>query len=655
MASNIFNELKPQIDNLKLPEGTSIGYGGDYEGQAEVFTPMTIALGLSIVIIFFILLFQFKKVKLSALIMATMLLGLPGAAIGLKLVGYPFSLTAFIGITSLCGMVVRNGIILIDYARILRGKNNMPIHEAALKAGKRRMRPIFLTSAAAAVGVIPMIMSGSLLWGPLGTVICFGLLISMVLTLYILPILYSLVYSDKTDKPSGFWSLPKSVVIVLVIFSIPLLSNKAEAQTLSLDSCKTLALRNNYKVKSAVSEVTQSLEVKKNAFTNYFPKVSAGVTAVKMNDYLIKGNIPEMNLPVYDGNPANLATATQFAYFPATSLKMLDYLNMANVIVAQPIYTGGRITNGNKLANLGYEISKEKQAMTTTEVLVKTEELYWTVITLSEKLKTLDSYIQLLDTLYHDVNVSLKAGLIQRSDLLKVQLKQNELQVNRMKLTDGIALSKMALCQHIGFDYDITLSLSSSPNEELLLGYQNSSDDAVVNRNEYKILEKAVTAEELQKKMIAGEFLPRVSVGATGWYLDMMNSTNKNAMVFATVSIPITDWWGGSHKIKESRAKAESARYRLAETSELLALQITQVRNEMNQNYFQISIAQKSVEQAQENFKVTNDNYKAGVSGMSDLLEAQSAFQSALNGLTEAKCNYQIAKAKYLQAVNSYK
>jgi outer membrane protein TolC len=126
-------------------------------------------------------------------------------------------------------------------------------------------------------------------------------------------------------------------------------------------------------------------------------------------------------------------------------------------------------------------------------------------------------------------------------------------------------------------------------------------------------------------------------------------------MVFATVSIPITDWWGGSHKLKESRAKVESARYKLAETTELLALQIAQVTDVMNENFFQISIAQKSVEQAEENLKVTNDNYKAGVTGMSDLLEAQSDYQSVVNNLTEAKCNYQIAKAKYLQAVNSYK
>ena len=131
--------------------------------------------------------------------MLTMILGIPGAFFGVKLLGYPASLTGLMGITSLCGLVVRNGIILIDYARELREKDKkLTIKEAALAAGKRRMRPIFLTSAAASGAVIPMIISRSMLWGPLGTVICFGLMVSMILTIYILPVLYTWVMSENT-------------------------------------------------------------------------------------------------------------------------------------------------------------------------------------------------------------------------------------------------------------------------------------------------------------------------------------------------------------------------------------------------------------------------------------------------------------------------
>ena len=655
ISNNIFEELRPQIDALKLPEGTSINYGGDLEASFESLVPMAIALLLSIVLIFFIILFQFKKIKLSLLIMSTMLLVLPGVAIGLTVTGYAFSITAFIGIISLCGMVVRNGIILIDYARELHEKEKLTVRAAALAAGKRRMRPIFLTAAAAAVGVIPMIASRSPLWGPLGTVICFGLLISMVLTLFALPVLYSFAYSDKKNKKSK-WAIPTSAMMVILMISFSAISTNTKAQTYSLDSCKNLALKNNFKIKEAVSDVAESEQVKKNAFTNYFPKVNASATAIKFNDYLIKGNIPQMNLPVYDGNMANLSAATQFTYFPGMEIKAINNAKVANIMAMQPVFAGGRIYNGNRLASVGIEINKDKQAMTTTDVIVRTEELFWTVLSLEEKLKTLDNYIQLLDTLQRDVNNALKAGLIQRNDLLKVQLKRNDLLVSRFKLTNGLTLSKHALCQQIGIPFDSTTRFTNIQTiEETSNLVLSNPSEAVTSRNEYKLLQKVVTVQELQKKMDVGECLPQLTVGAVGIYSDVMDTKTKNAMLLATISLPISDWWGGSHKIKEGNIKIQAAQNKLTETSELLILQITQVQNELNEQLYQINIDHQSVEQARENLKVTEDNYKAGVVGMSDLLEAQSTFQNALNSLTEAQYNYQIKRAKYLQTINNYK
>ncbi|HPT30479.1 MAG TPA: TolC family protein [Prolixibacteraceae bacterium] len=432
-------------------------------------------------------------------------------------------------------------------------------------------------------------------------------------------------------------------------------SNATQLTGLSLDSCLNLAVRNNFRIKQAASEVAQSEQLKKSAFTNYFPKVNAGFSAVKMSDYLIKSSIPQMNLPVYDGNPVNLRTATQFAYFPGLSLNLVDYMNLGYAMAAQPIFTGGRIFYGNKLAGTGYEISQQKKSMTETEVMVRTEELYWTTLSLMEKLGTVDSYQKLLDTLNRDVTAALNAGLVKRNDLLKVRLKQNELEENRRKLTEGIELSKKALCQHIGIPYDNSLGLTDTVGTMVNpLQIVVDPDLAVRNRNEYKMLEKAVHAEKLQKKMVMGEYLPQVSVGVAGVYTDVMDKTDELGIAFATVSIPISDWWGGSHKIRQSQAKVESAGYRLQETGELLSLQITQVQNELNQNFFHIGYAEKSLNLAQENLKITRDNYDAGTAGMSELLEAQSVLEEALNNLTEAKCNYQISLAKYKQAINDY-
>ena len=186
----ILAELKPELKKIKTGSDVQLTYGGEEESELENYTPLSKAMLAGVMLIYFILLFQFKRSRLVFLVMLTMPLSFLGAAMGLVLTGYPFGLTSFLGIMSLMGIVVRNGIILIDYAEELRNKNGMLLAEAAVAAGKRRMRPIFLTSFAAAVGVVPMIVSGSSLWGPLGAVVCFGLLISMILTLYVLPVMY---------------------------------------------------------------------------------------------------------------------------------------------------------------------------------------------------------------------------------------------------------------------------------------------------------------------------------------------------------------------------------------------------------------------------------------------------------------------------------
>ena len=202
VPSRIVAKLLPLWNEIELPDGVHMSLGGEHEMQQENMGPMILALGTAVVIIFLILVWHFKSISHAILSLTTMPLSILGAAVGLMAMNYPFGFTCFIGILALCGIVVRNGIILIDYADELREKEGLNVKEAAILAAERRMRPIFLTSAAAAIGVIPMIISRSSLWGPLGTVICFGLLVSMVLTLFVLPALYYLFFKgqDKKEK-----------------------------------------------------------------------------------------------------------------------------------------------------------------------------------------------------------------------------------------------------------------------------------------------------------------------------------------------------------------------------------------------------------------------------------------------------------------------
>jgi multidrug efflux pump subunit AcrB len=189
-ASTILKSVKPQIEKLQLPDGISIKYGGDEESSGENQPGMMTALGVSLILIFITLLFQFKSFGKTLIILSTFPLSLLGAFLGLYITGNPIGMTAFMGIISLIGIVVRNGIILVDYADELVRDHGYTVRAAALAAAKRRMRPIFLTSAAAAVGVVPMIVNKSPLWAPLGSVLAFGLIVSMILTLFVVPVLY---------------------------------------------------------------------------------------------------------------------------------------------------------------------------------------------------------------------------------------------------------------------------------------------------------------------------------------------------------------------------------------------------------------------------------------------------------------------------------
>ncbi len=188
--------------NLQLPSGYRIEYGGEDENQRETFGEMRVALGISLVLIFLILLLQFRKLSDALIVMAAFPLALPGAALGLFITHNPFGFTAFIGVISLGGLVVRNSIILVDYIHE-RMKHGVDLEEATLEAGERRLRPIFLTTMAAAVGVTPMILSRSSMWSPLASVIAFGLLGSMFFTLVVIPVLFVVVNTKKVSKPAS--------------------------------------------------------------------------------------------------------------------------------------------------------------------------------------------------------------------------------------------------------------------------------------------------------------------------------------------------------------------------------------------------------------------------------------------------------------------
>ena len=438
-----------------------------------------------------------------------------------------------------------------------------------------------------------------------------------------------------------------NIIIVLTFFSVPL-----KAQNITLDSSKVLALENNKNLKASRLKLAASEKVKKNAFTNYFPKVSATAFAFRSSDYLLDIETPEMNLPVYDGNPANLPIANQFAYVPSLNIQALDYANTAVITATQPIYAGGRIRNGNKLADLGVDISESQLNLSTDQVLVTTEEYYWNLVALQEKKITLSSYDKLLQTLQKEVGDFYEAGMVNKSDLLKVKLELNKIEANRLKLDNGIEILKMVYCLHIGIPYNESIEVSDSiiainPPES----YFVEPSVALTNRQEYYMLNKAVDAEILQKKMTRGEYLPQIAVGVGGMYLDAFKQDDTYGLAFATLSIPISDWWGGSYKLQENEIKIKIAQSNLEEKSELLQLQISKSYKDLTESYKQIDIANSSLMQSIEYEIEVKNNFDAGISSTSDLLEARAQTQQAKDAQIDAKIQYRIKLTNYLQVV----
>lgn len=194
--------LMDSISRLDLPQEVVVDRGGEWENTMDTLPQILSGLALAVAIIFFILLFHYAQADTAILLLFSLLLCMPGAALGLIIQDTDMSLTCVLGIVSLMGILVRNAIVLLDYAEELRNEGQ-PVHDAVLNASKRRMRPIFLTSAAATMGVLPMVIGNSALWKPMGVVIFWGTPVTMIFILTVIPVAYSMMKCRQkgADKP----------------------------------------------------------------------------------------------------------------------------------------------------------------------------------------------------------------------------------------------------------------------------------------------------------------------------------------------------------------------------------------------------------------------------------------------------------------------
>ena len=441
-----------------------------------------------------------------------------------------------------------------------------------------------------------------------------------------------------------------ALMILLTSFSVFLMAQ--EPFRLSVQDCIELALENNIELKNSQLEIDKARATKNEARAEYFPTVSAQAVAFDALN-------PMLTFGIEDIDNAQLRQLLYILYAEYGANMGIDKAYsfvqngvMLNAMATEPIYAGGRIRNGNKLAKLGIDAAETQTKVKEDEVRLQTETLYWQIVALQEKLATLDQLDRLLDILDKDLSGAIEAGLAMPTDQFKLKVKQNESQLNRKKVTDGITLLKMAFAQTIGADWQEmelvdTLGLETNPTTMF-----KDVDEAVSSRNESHLLNLSIEAEKLKKKMTLGEALPSLLVGGSVNYHTVMENTKPNAMVFAMLQVPITDWHKTSYKLKKHDLDAEMAENTRRDLTEKMEMQTNQAWFNLEQSWLRITMAQTALSDAEANLKITQDYYDAGLVALSDVLEAQTLLKQSRDELTDSRVEYRINLVTYQQLTN---
>lgn len=428
------------------------------------------------------------------------------------------------------------------------------------------------------------------------------------------------------------------------------------AQTYTLQQLKDSALRNNIAMRTARLDIDAARLQRKEAFTNYFPHVSGtglwfnankGMAQMDMNPSEMIS--PEMGATLGQMLPAEALAALS----SPISISMMKNGTIGSLMAVQPLFAGGQIVNGNRLAKVGEDVSRLQLQLSENEVLKQTELYYWQLVSMQQKMKTVEAVDTLLKDIHKDVDVAVRAGVAMRNDLLQVQLRQNEVESQRVKLQNGISIVKMLMAQYCGLnnpDFILSQALPAPVGEGLGVGVL-SHDAALSSLPEYQLLQKQVEAVKLQRRMEVGKNLPSLGIGAGYNYHNLLENDHTFGMVFATVSVPISDWWGGSHAIKRLNIQQQKAIEQLEDHSQMLKIRMQKAWNDVQEAYQQLGIARRSIEQAEENLRLNRNYYRAGTCRMSDLLEAQLLYQQACDKHTDAYADYQNKLLEYRQSV----
>jgi len=404
-------------------------------------------------------------------------------------------------------------------------------------------------------------------------------------------------------------------------------SAQAQERKFSLEEVKSLALENNKKLQRSQKAIDAA---------------NAGLSASKA-----------MGKPTLDGSAMGL-------YISGPLNTLIPDLQASTTLSAQQvIYAGGKIQTAKRLAQSNVELQTAQKSLTEDEVLLQITSAYWNIVNLKEKVVLSTNYINLLKSLNRSLKNSFDAGLIYKNDLLKVEVKQNEAELNFTKVGNGLIMAKLSLAQMLGKPGELV-----DVQDSALVSYKDvlkADKSNIEKRPEIIMMNKSLEIQQSQTKLLKAEQKPSVALGAYGVSAFGKNiniNNGKNAMPFfvgmISVNVPILDWGKRKQKVKEQQFKVESQKLELDETRELVDLEIQNAWFNVNQSIRRIKLTETSLQQAEENLRLNQDRLTSGTVLGDDVLEAQVLWQEAYSNLIDARAEYKVNEAKYQKATSIY-
>lgn len=472
----------------------------------------------------------------------------------------------------------------------------------------------------------------------------------------------------------------KKSVIISLLFTLSL-SLQAQ-QVISLDSCRALAIANNKELRISNEKINSAYYQKKAAFTNYLPNISAVGTYMRNQKEIsllsdeqkgainnigtnvnagfqefsqaISTSFPEL-APIVSSLGNSIADPLNGVGHSLTDALRTDTRNIyaGAITLTQPLYMGGKIRAYNKITKYAEELAYQQHDTGLQDVILNTDQAYWTVVSLVNKKKLAEAYLELLQRMDSDVDKMIAEGVATRADGLSVKVKVNEAEMTLTKATDGVSLAKMLLCQLCGLEITTPIVLKDENIDDIPVTPMPTGfniDNVFANRPEIRSLELGTRIYEQKVNVTRAEHLP--SVALMGNYLvtnpGLTNGFEKKFRgmwnVGVLVQIPIWHWGEGMYKVRAAKAEARIAEYQLDEAKEKIELQVNQSAFKVNEAMKKLAMTDKNMEKADENLRYANLGFREGVIPTSNVLEAQTAWLSAHSDKIDAQIDVKLTE-----------